>query len=209
MKKITIILLTFISFTNLAHSSSEHSLNSWVVNASFGMAYYSNAMNHDGQVTTGRLSLGRSLFHIPFGQIDIEAGIQNGNTIRLNFPKEDISALGGIPIEIQVKPILDALIGFDTKSMGHTPINTWFKGGVAYRTLQADRESVNDINQFSPEIQVGVGYAINKYTSLNLVYQTILGKQPKLEINTQNETGSLHNIPLQQAVLLSVSYRFI
>jgi hypothetical protein len=209
MKKITMILLTLIGFTNLAHSSNENTINPWMVNAALGMTYYSSAMSHDGQVAMGRFSLGRSLFHLPFGQIDIEAGIQSGNTLLLDFPKEEINILGGVPIEIQVKPILDALIGFGTKPMGNAPINAWFKGGIAYRTLQADRESVNDINQFSPEIQVGVGYAINKCTSLNLGYQTILGKQPKLEINTQNETGSLHNIPLQQAVLLSVSYHFM
>ena len=43
---------------------------------------------------------------------------------------------------------------------------------------------------------------------LNLGYQAIWGKQSQLEINTQTETGILHNIPLQQAVLLGFSYQF-
>jgi hypothetical protein len=206
MKKITIILLSLMGFTTMAYSSSENTTKSWMLNAGFGMAHYSSALNHDGQVAVGRFSLGRSLFHIPFGQIGIEAGVQSGNTMRLDFPNEDINALGGVPIEIQVKPTLDALIGFDTKPIGDTLINAWFKGGGAYRALRVDRDSVNDINQFSPELQVGIGYAISKRASLNLGYQVIWGSQPELKINSYTETGTLYNIALQQAVLLGFSY---
>lgn len=209
MKKITLLAMTLMGIMGATHATDERDLSPWKVGVDFGMSFYSNTMNIDGRIATGRFNLGRTLFYIPFGQVGLELGIQSGNTMRLNFSKESVEALGGVPIEVQVKPILDLLVDFQTKPINNTPLNLWIKGGTAYRTAQLDRESVNDSSRFSPELQVGMGYFINERTSLNLGYQAIWGKKPQLVINPQTETGVFRYIPMQQAVFLGLSYHFM
>lgn len=208
MNKISMVLLALMSVTNLTYALNDNTDASWMVQSSLGMAYYSNATNLEGRTAIGRLSLGRSLFHMPYGQLGIEVGVQSGNTMHLDFSKESIDVLGGVPIEAQMKPMLDILLGFNTKSLGNSPFSAWLKGGMAYRTLQVDRESVNGVSDYSPEIQVGVGYTINERASINLGYQIIWGKQPLLRIDKGSETGVLSSMPTQSAVMIGFSYKF-
>ena len=209
MKKIIMVLLSLISMSGLTYALNESEFNPWTIEASFGMATYPNMMNHDGQTAIGRLSLGHMFLTKPYWQAGIEAGIQSGNTMRLILPKESIDALGGVPIEAKMKPLLDVMIGLKSEPLTRFPIVIWLKGGVAYRQLQLDHESVNDLNEFSPEIQVGFGCRINEQATFNLGYQTIGGKQTNLTIQPLTETGIIRYIPTQQAVLIGFSFNFL
>ena len=135
-------------------------------------------------------------------------GVQNGNTFLLSLPKESIDSLGGVPIEVNMKPFVDVLAGFSIHPKADFPMNLWFKGGIAYRTMQTDRDEVNNVSAYSPELQAGLGYQITKQTRLSLGYQVLWGKKPTLDVNLLNETAVLKNIPRQHAVLLGFSYKF-
>ncbi len=202
-------LMLFLSGSGMVQAANEGKVSPWKIEADLGQAYYSGAANRDGNTALGRLSFGRDLFFTPIGTLGLEIGVQSGNTMRLNMSKEVVNALGGVPIDVQIKPTLDVLIDFQSKQLNPLPLNLWLKGGIAYRSLRVDRESINDILGYSPEFQAGIGYRINTQTTLNLGYQMILGKTPHLSINTELETGVLTHILLQQAILMGISYHFM
>jgi hypothetical protein len=209
MKKEIIALFSLMSLTGLVHADNDTlNTNPWSMEAAFGMANYADVTLHDGQTAIGRLSIGHTLLTKSAWQLSLEAGIQSGNTMRLDLPKESIDALGGVPIQSTMKPLLDVLLGFNAEPISNFPMMIWLKSGVAYRSLQLDRESVPDLTGFAPEIQAGIGYRINQQTTFNIGYQRIWGKKPELTINTLTETGTLHNIPSQQAVMLGFTFNF-
>lgn len=208
MKQKIILLLTLMNLTGLTYAYNETHFKPWTVNAAFGMGHTPDMTNNDGQSAVGRFSLGRTLFTKPYWQTYIEAGIQSGTTARLALPKEAIDVLGGVPITAQMKPLLDVLIGFKTEPMRGFPLIVWMKGGVAFRQLQVDRIEVNDVQAYSPEIQAGLGYRINEQATITMGYQTIWGKKPVLTVNPETETGVLHHIPAQQAVLIGCLFNF-
>lgn len=198
-----------MSLTTLIYACcDEQHDTSWTVDGAFGMAFYPNMANHDGQSAMGRLSLGYALFSDIDAQLNLEAGIQSGNTMRLLLPKESIDVLGGLPIDAKMKPMLDILISAKVLPWSNSPMMMWLKGGITYRQLQLDRDSVPDLSQFSPEIQAGLGYQINQQAAIKLGYQYIFGKQSELIVNPLAEEGVLHHIPMQQALMLGVSFNF-
>lgn len=205
----TTLLVALLILTGMTDQASAcNTPNAWTLDASFGMAQYANVSYHDGQTAIGRLSLGYVLGSLPFGQLGTEIGIQNGNSMRLALPKDAIDALGGVPIEAQMKPMLDVLVSLKTAPIDNLPLHLWFKGGAAYRNLQLDRSSVPDLSRFSPEVQVGAGYEMTEHASITLGYQYISGKKPELTINALNETGVLRNMPSQQALMIGLSWQF-
>lgn len=209
MKKTMIALFSLMSLSGLAHADKDILSNTpWSLEAAFGMSYYSDITLHDGQTALGRLSIGHALLTKPSWQLNLETGIQSGNTMRLDLPKESIDAMGGVPIQATMKPLLDVLLGFNAEPLDNFPLRLWLKGGAAYRSLQLDRTSVADLAGFAPEMQAGISYPINEQTFFNIGYQRIWGKKPELTINTLTETGTLHNIPSQQAVMLGFTFNF-
>lgn len=209
IKQILMSLMLFLSGSGMVQAANEDKVSPWKIEADLGQAYYSGAANRDGTTALGRLSFGRDLFFTPIGTLGLEIGVQSGNTMRLKTSKEAINALGGVPIEVQMKPMLDVLIDFQSKQFNQLPLNLWLKGGIAHRSLRVDRESINDILGYSPEFQVGVGYRINQRVQLNIGYQMILGKAPHLNVNFESEMGTLAHLPLKQAVLIGISYHLM
>jgi hypothetical protein len=205
-KTIMIVVLALTGMTKLSFACEE--ISPWKMEAAFGMADYAHVSTHDGQTAVGRMSLGYVIATLPFGQVGADVGIQSGNSMRLVLPEESIYALGGIPIEATMKPMLDMLIDFQTVPLASLPLSISVKGGVAYRSMQLDRESVPGVREFAPEIQTGMSYAINEKSSINIGYQYISGKKPELTVNPQTETGVLHYIPAQQAIMLGFSFNF-
>lgn len=207
--RITLIVTFLLGMSSILHAHDESSLSRWGVGGALGMSYTSNTLNKSNQTALGRLSLGATLLSLSTWQTGIEIGVQSGTTFRLSLPKESIDSLGGVPIEVTMKPFLDVLAGLNLKPSSNVPMNLWLKGGAAFRMMQVDREEVNDLSQISPELQVGLGYEISRQATINLGYQVIWGQKPKLEVNLQNETAILQHIPMQQAVMLGFSYKFI
>lgn len=206
IKQALVSVMLFLSGLGMVQAANESKVTPWNIEADLGQAYYSGAANREGTTAFGRLSFGRDLFFTSVGTLGLEIGVQSGNTMRLKTSKEVINALGGVPIEVQMKPMLDVLIDFQSKQLNQLPLNLWLKGGIAHRSLRVDRESVNDILGYSPEFQAGISYRISQRVQLRMGYQMILGKGPHLNVNSELETGVLAHLPLQQAVLIGISY---
>lgn len=172
----------------------------WSISASLGMSYFQHMEDLQGLTALGRLSFDYALTNL-FG---LEMGIQNGNQMRFTIPKDTVDRLGGVAISGTLKPMLDTL--FTLKApLSTTAFNTILKGGLTYRQLQMDRESLNDIVRFSPQIQAGFDYGINNRLHLTAFYQYIFGNDSQLQANPLTETGSIANIPSQEAVLLGIT----
>lgn len=207
MKQLFSILATVFLYST-SHAYNLDYFNPWTLDASLGMTLYPEAVSKDNQNAMGRLSLGRVLWTEPQWQAAIETGIQSGSALRLNFPKETIDSLGGVPIDSQLKTLIDVMISLKTDAMFYAPITPWFKAGMAYRQFQVDSHEINNVQEFSPEIQAGLGYRINDQLTVTLGYQYIFGKNPELSLNPDNETGTLKYIASQQAIMAGFSVSF-
>jgi hypothetical protein len=79
--------------------------------------------------------------------------------------------------------------------------------GNAYRRLQVnDRITFNDISEVAFELQAGLGMQISDRASLSLNYQGIFNGNTTYNINATSFTGHISNIPVQNGILLSLSY---
>lgn len=174
----------------------------WSITTSLGMAQFDSMDELHGQTALGRLAFGYALTR-HFG---LEMGIQNGNQMRLDLPKKTVDVLGGVPLVGTAKPLIDALITIKTPSLSSTtPLFALAKGGVAYRQLQMDRESINDRAQFSPEIQAGLGYKVSECLDVHLMVQYVLGSNPDVQVDAMTERGWIANIPSQRAIFLGLT----
>lgn len=199
------ICLSSVLVMGLLHAQSEIG---WGVNLALGQAFYQDVAKNDSQTALARLDIDYTFMTQELFSVGLGAGVQNGNQQRLLFPKADIDVLGGVPIDAVIKPFLDFMLNIKTKNIGDTPTYAWAKAGAAYRQLRTDRDSVNDMKKFSPEMMVGLGWQISEKASFTIGYQYIHGTKPVLSVNPENETGILNNIPAQQGVLAGITLTF-
>ncbi len=182
--------------------------HSWSLITSIGFTDYNHMMEKDGQTPLLRLGFGKRLFFVSGAAVGLELGIQNGNTMDVDttaFPET-----GGLPVSTTVKPTLDLLATVKTGTLGHHPFFLLAKGGVAYYHWQFDNNDVmkNQI-KLATEAQAGVGYIINDFFDLSLLYQGIFGGNPNLHLeNDYSNRLTMNNIPVQHGVLLSLSFNF-
>lgn len=207
MNKITFLLATlwFGGFGCANACSNCDSPLRWGFSGSLGLSRYDFVYNKDGQSTIGRLSFNTQYIASDFFALGLEAGVQNGNTMRLDIPKSTLDLLGGEPVTIIVKPMVDLLVTAQVTPFDDVGFFGFIKGGVAYRQLQVDRNEVNDLSKTSPELQAGVGYKINDNLALHMEYQHIFGNNPYYQVNELSETATIANIPTQKAVLIGLT----
>lgn len=178
----------------------------WSVTGSIGYTVYEDMYRDDGQTALGRFAIGRDVYTGHSLTWGFEVGVQSGNTMRYFPSQEAIDALGGLPIQTTVKPLLDVLVTLKTASFGTTPIFAQLKGGIAYRRWQFnDRDSINDKSQIAGEVQAGLGYALSERANLSVSYQGIFGGNPDFHFNADSATGRVSNIPVQNGVLLGLT----
>jgi len=207
MKKISVLLyLCCVGFLSSAQACSNCDLPlHFGISADIGFTQYPNMYHQDGQSVLGRLSLQTNYVPSDFIVLGIEAGLQNGNTMRLNLPKSTLDLLGGEPVSLIVKPLVDLLVTAQITPFEDVGFCGFIKGGVAFRQLQVDRNEVNDLSKISPELQAGLGYKINDNLALHIEYQQVFGGDPNYQVDPLTETASLSNIPTQKAVMLGLS----
>ncbi|HHT0593743.1 TPA: hypothetical protein ACTXXA_001648 [Legionella anisa] len=178
----------------------------WSVTGSLGYTVYEDMYRDDGQTTLGRFAIGRDVYTSSPIALGLEVGVQSGNTMRYFPSQEAIDALGGLPIQTTVKPMLDLLATLKTDTFGVSPIFAQIKGGISYRRWQFnDRNSINDKSQIAGEVQAGLGYFISERANLSLFYQGIFGSTPDFRFSADNATGRVSNIPLQNGGLLGLT----
>lgn len=192
----------------------------WSVVGSLGYTWYTDAYGGgpgadpvaqaaigDGQTAIGRFAVARDFGDLKPVRVGAELGIQNGNIMRLGISQADLDLLGGLPIQITTKPMLDLLATASWKPVENIPIFGLGKVGIAYRRLQVnDRIMINDLSEVAFEVQAGIGMRISDRASLSLNYQGIFDGNTTYTINSTSFTGHISNIPSQNGVLLSLSY---
>ncbi len=162
----------------------------------------------DGQTAFGRLAIARDIGAFKRLRLDLEVGVQSGNPMRLNISQATLDVLGGLPIQTTIKPMLDLLASATTDTLANTPAFGVLKAGIAYRRMQVnDRVTVNDLSQAAFEVQAGLGMNISEQTSLALMYQGVFDGDTHFTVNTVNGTGHISNIPYQNGVILTISYK--
>ncbi|MCX7116323.1 MAG: hypothetical protein NTW94_00105 [Legionellales bacterium] len=192
----------------------------WSVVGSLGYTWYDNlysggatadpsaqAAIGDGQTALGRFAIARDFGAFKTVRFGVEVGVQNGNTARLNIPQLTIDDLGGLLPQVTVKPMLDLLATASWQPVESIPVFGLIKPGIAYRRMQVnDRVTFNDLSEVAFELQAGLGVHISDRASLSLNYQGIFGGNTTYTLNTTAFTGHISNIPMQNGLLLSLSY---
>lgn len=206
-KKISVYVILWSLAISAQASCNLCSNHRWELTTALGGGWYDHMLGNDGQTVIGRLSLGHSWnLALPLA-LTSEIGVQNGNRMRLDVARDIIESQGGEPINLQIKPTIDILAGLRIP-FGSSGIYAGIKMGGVYRQLQIDRESINDLKQWSLEAMLGLGYQVTKNASLTLSYQRMFGQTPTVQSNPEKEVALLRGMPTQQVILLGVSFQF-
>lgn len=178
----------------------------WMITGSLGYAGLNGSNNGQGQSAVGRLGIGKVLRDYGRSSLGLEMGVQNGTTMQLFIPQATQDELGGLPVTVAVKPLLDLLATWRITPVSTTAMFGELKLGAAYRRMDViNRETVNNKSQFAGEVQAGIGMPISDVATLSLLYQGIYGANVDFQANTLTDTGLIQNIPIQNGVLLSLN----
>lgn len=189
------------SAMNTFASLNDHS---WSLITSVGYTEYQKMYSSDGETFLMKLSIGKSLYANRWGALGLEAGVQNGNSVR--FDTSDTSELGGIPMAATIKPIFDILATVRTATIADLPLFVQIKGGAAFCHWQFDNnDDTRNQSQVSGELQAGIGVPVNEHVNLSLLYQGLFGGNPDFNVDINNNTATIRRIPVQHGVLLSFS----
>ncbi len=176
----------------------------WLISGSVGYTAFQQAGDSSGGALLGRFSIGKALYHVNHTMAGLELGVQNGNRMSLGVPQSTLDEMGSLPIWTTVKPMVDLLATLQVGS-DRTPAYLLIKGGVAYRTWEMERQSINNLSQAAAEVQAGVGVPISKMATLNLLYQGVFGADNKFTVNPDS-SAYVYNIPVQNGVLLTLTF---
>jgi len=178
----------------------------WMMVGSLGYAGLNGSEGGQGQSAVGRLGIGKILRDYGRSSLGFEIGVQNGTTMQLYIPQDTLDVLGGVPITVAVKPLLDLLATWRFTPLSTTAMFGDVKLGAAYRRMDiVNRETVNNKSQFAGEVQAGLGMPISDVATLSLLYQGIYGADVNFQANAATGTGLIANIPVQNGVLLSLN----
>lgn len=170
--------------------------------------YIDGMYEKDGQYAQFRFSLGVDAIRLKIFNLGFEAGIQSGNTMRVNMNSALEAAAGGLPPEAVLQPFLDLLLTLRW-DLTHNFLFL-LKGGAAYRELHFINytSSKDSLRRVNGELQAGFGYQLTKHARLVALYQGIYSNNsPKLTLS-DNSDVYMHHIPTQQAGLLGIEYSF-
>ena len=198
-----LILSLMITIPAMAYIDTDLD-HHWFIITNIGVGNYQHVFNADGRTLLGRVGFGYDIAQSDAFIVGLELGTQNGNTMRLLIPQETLDTLGGEPIEGTIKPIPDALLTLKIAPL-MTPAYLFLKGGVSYRHWQMQRDSVNDLSEYTPEAQGGIGFKVQEYLDVVLTYQYMFGKTPRINADFETEQLFISHIPSQQAIFIGLS----
>lgn len=187
---------------------SSQTSQQWSLIAGLGYGKYSHTVQSTGKTAFERLGISfmlpQKINRFSFG---IETAIQSGARMQLDVSQNDLDVLGGLPIQINAKPILDFLVVSKRALGDRLPISLAGKGGLAYVEWQTDRNTVNNLSKVLPEVQFGLNYEASKHVNLNLMYQRIFGSNPNFSVNALSQRGIIATISTVQAIYLGIQIR--
>ena len=177
----------------------------WSITASIGNGKYQDMHNTSSKTALGRLALGNEMMLTGDLAWGFELGVQNGNRMHLEIPRETLALLEWLPVKTNLGAMIDLMITAKTDPLAGSAFFAQLKGGLAYRKWKIEHPDVNNLTMLSGEIQAGFGYPLTTLASLNLLYQGVFGNSPELSFNFASKTGHLSNIPSLHALLLGLS----
>ena len=207
LAKLKLVLGILFSFNACAGNYSPKFTSQdqpWSITVSAGSAHY-QISSADRNPALGRLALGNEMLLAGNIALGLELGLQTGNKICLNIPKEALNVLAWFPIQTTLAPTVDLLITSKSDPIGNSAVFAQLKGGLAYRHWRIDRIPVNEISQLAGELQAGFGYPITALANLSVLYQGVYGNKPYLQVNPASNREHLTNIPTLHSVLLGLS----
>lgn len=183
--------------------------NAHALTVSGGVAYlrYEKAKESDDTGFSKRFSISQN-FLTDYNQLAIggELGVQDGHTHRLDMNTSDYSNLGSVAVQTTLKTFVDVLVEISRVVHEKTQTVAFVKAGVAYRELYFDRDTLNTLHKFNPEVQAGLKINLKRNFNMSVGYQGIYGDDLKLTTSATTNTGKVKNIPNQQGVLLMFGY---
>lgn len=215
-----LVFLALQSEAGTMGTGSAETYHPWSVVGSLGYTWFNSAYPGeqtadpsaqsaigDGQTALGRFAIARDVGNYKAVRFGAEVGVQNGNIMRPSISQETLDIVGGLPPQLNVKPMLDLLATASLQPFDNTPVFGLIKAGIAYRRMQInDRVTFNDLSQVAFEIQTGFGIYISDRANLSLNYQGVFNGNTTYTINSTAFTGHISNIPNQNGILLSLSY---
>lgn len=199
-----IALIAPLLSTSVLASNIQPFSSNFYIGASAGYGVVNNMLSNDGQSPIGRLTLGYKFYCYQwnnyYGNINVELGVQNGKTMRhapaFNDPTSDLD----LPIVTTLNPVLDLLLGFNLQLSPQSNFYGILKVGAAYRQLQfIFGNFINGKDQFSPEVQLGLGYTLSQHSRITVYYQGIYADGNVGYQGNADGQVSVNNIPTQQA----------
>lgn len=175
----------------------------WSITGSVGYTQFQQAGDSSGGALLGRFAIGKALYRTSHSLFGLELGVQNGNRMSIAASQATLDQMGSLPIWTTVKPMVDLLGTLQVGSERHAAFLI-FKGGIAYRTWESERQSINNLSQLAGEVQAGIGMPIVKNATLSLLYQGVFGANNAFTVYPDS-SAHLSNIPIQNGVLLSLS----
>lgn len=201
-------------------ASSAEDAHPWSVIGSLGYSWFDAAYNGgdlhdpfiqkaigDGQTALGRFAIGRDFGDYKTVRFGAEIGVQSSNTFRSNISQIDLDDIGGLHVQLTMKPMLDLLATASYQPVERIPVDGIVKLGIAYRRLQInDRVTFNDLSQVAFEIQAGLGMQVSERANLSLSYQGVFDGKATYTLDREKGIGKVSNIPALNGLLLSLTY---
>jgi hypothetical protein len=214
MKKYFLVLgLIVTSYVNAGTSTSlsePSNASPWHYGLGMGLTEYSDMDKNEGKTALGRFYISRELRKESGFGFGVELGFQTGNGSKLKLSAAQYFDLGNVAVQAHNKPMIDILLTASKTINENTSV--FIKGGVAYRQITFDRDTISSLEKIDPEVQVGLAMKLSNNTSLSLSYQNIIGGDA--EFTTTNPsttlgsgTGHIKNIPTQHGILITLTMR--
>ena len=181
---------------------------SWYFGVGMGYTKDNDMYLGDGQTTLARLSVGVNISQYQGFKLGFETGMQTGSQSRLNLTEAQSFDLGDVAVQTFINPMADVLVSLS--GAFNKSSSLFLKGGVAFRQMHFDRDTMNSFSKVSPELQAGVSVKVSNKASLSLAYQGVFGGNLNLvtsnPLNTSGSgTGVAENIPSQHGGLLTLT----
>lgn len=189
----------------VSKSSGDHSNLPWSLEIGLGYGKYQNMISSDGKTVLSRIGFGKEFFRYKSFHAGMEMGVQTGDNARLSIPESTQLLLGGLPVDTVIKPMLDILVRGKLSFPKYTSFYSQVKAGAIWRQWQFTRSSVNDLSKINPELQIGVGWDINRIASLSLSYQHVFGGHPNFEVVSDDCQAHVSAIPSENSIILGLS----
>ena len=200
----TLVTIFFICSTANAIVINTQPLP-WSLEVGLGYGRYQNMYHNDGNTVLSRIGVGTELINYNMFHGGLELGVQTGDNARPKVSQNVLNQLGGLQIDSTIKPMLDLLLTARVYPTCYD-IFAQIKAGAVWRTWQFTRTTVNDVSKVDSELQIGIGYDINRSFRMSLSYQGIFGENGGFNASCPTcATRFWGGIPSENAVILGMS----